>query len=304
VSQTQYANYGAKDSPHRYTKPPRFQFPPNYVKSGTNNRRDFTLELHKNEFKCLLSLRAHQVNECNRLLTATGLLYSGHQDMKERATGVSFRRVLPIVQLLVCVISLWPSRYFVLFQFSQSLHAYALLKPQQPLPLGNIELSTLTSQQQQEADRAARIVHLRMELPVALNFPALIAQLPYIVLIRREWVPIGMMRIVWRGLSWSLAGVFFWWLAGRGADALRAAWKSVLAPRITMAETIFAGLLFAIGVATLVGILTSTPDDRRDIDFLALIAGGLLWGVLAALTIAARLLQWRLRKHVTLPALA
>src|SRR5256885_13357433 len=164
--------------------------------------------------------------------------------MKERATGVSFRRVLPMVQLLVCVISIWPSRYFVLFQFLQSLQAYTLVKPQQPFTLRNIEVPTLTSQQKQEADRAIRIVHLRMEVPVALNFPALIAQLPYMVLIRREWIPIGMTRVVWRGLSWSLAGVFFWWLAGRGADALRAARKSVLAPRITMGETIFAGLLF------------------------------------------------------------
>jgi hypothetical protein len=224
--------------------------------------------------------------------------------MEERATGFSFRRVLPIIQLLVCVTSLWPSRYFVLFQFSQSLQAYAIVKPQQPFPLRNIEIPTLTSLQQQEADRAVRIVHLRMEVPVALNFPALIAQLPYMVFLRREWVPIGLMRVVWRGLSWSLAGVFFWWLAGRGADALRAARKSVLAPRITIGETIFAGLLFAVGMATLVGILTSTADDRRDIDFLALIAGGLLWGVLASLTIAALFLQCRLRKHVTLPALA
>ena len=143
-----------------------------------------------------------------------------------------------------------------------------------------------------------------MEVPVALNFPALIAQLPYIVAMRREWVPNGIMRETWRVLSWPLIGIFFWWLAGRGADALRAIKKSVIAPTITMPETIFSGLLFAIGVATLVGILTSTPDDRRDIYFLALIAGGLLWGILAAFTIAARFLQWRLRKRTAVPVLA
>jgi len=224
--------------------------------------------------------------------------------MKEQAAGLSFRRVLPIVQLLICIIALWPSRYFVWFQLSQSLQTYALVKPQHPLPPINIGIPTLSPQQQQEADRAARIEQLRMEVPVALNFPALIAQLPYVVPIRREWVPLGMMRIVWRALSWPFAGMFFWCLAGRGADAFRAVWKSVVAPRITMAETIFAGLLFPIGVATLVGILTSTPDDRRDIDFLALVAGGLLWGVLAALTIAARFLQWRLRKRTTVPVVA
>jgi hypothetical protein len=57
-----------------------------------------------------------------------------------------------------------------------------------------------------------------------------------------------------------------------------------LAPRITISETIFAGLMFAMGVVTLVAILTSTPDDRLDIYFLGVLAGGLLWGVLGAFT--------------------
>jgi len=46
-----------------------------------------------------------------------------------------------------------------------------------------------------------------------------------------------------------------------------------------------------------VGIITSTPDDRRDLQFLALVAGGLLWGILATFTITARIFQWRIRKR-------
>jgi hypothetical protein len=216
-----------------------------------------------------------------------------------------YRRVLPIAQLLICTIVLWPSRYFVLFQLSQLIQKYVPASAERQNPPINIEIPTLTSKQLEEADRAARMEQVRMDVPVALNFPVLIAQLPYIVPLRREWVPGGMMRETWRALSWPVIGIFFWWLAGRGADALCAIRKSGVTPRITMAETIFAGLVFGMGVASLVGILTSTPDDRRDIYFLGLIAGGILWGCLAMLTIAARLLQWRLlRKRTAVAVLA
>lgn len=83
--------------------------------------------------------------------------------MKEQAAGISFRRVLPIIQLLICIIALWPSRYFVLFELSQSLEAYALVKPQRPLPPINVDIPTLTPQQQKEADRAATVEELRMK---------------------------------------------------------------------------------------------------------------------------------------------
>ncbi len=127
--------------------------------------------------------------------------------MSEKASEFAFRRLLPIAQLLICAIVLWPSRYFVLFEVSQSIHAYGPPTAQRPLPPMNIEIPSLTSQQLQEDDRAARIERMRIEVPVALNFPALFAQLPYIVPVRREWVPRGFMRETWRALSWPLAGV-------------------------------------------------------------------------------------------------
>ena len=107
-----------------------------------------------------------------------------------------------------------------------------------------------------------------------------------------------MLFSTWRALSWPVAGMFFWWLAGRGIDALCAARKSVVAPRITIAETVFAILLFEIGMITVVGIITRTPDDRRDMGFLVLLAGGLIWGILAGLALTARFMQWRIGKRV------
>jgi len=70
-----------------------------------------------------------------------------------------------------------------------------------------------------------------------------------------------------------------------------------VSPRLTWVETALAVVLLLIGLGTLVGIATSTPDDRRDVQFLVLIAGGLLWGILAGITVTARVLQWRILKR-------
>jgi len=230
--------------------------------------------------------------------------------MKEQAAGLSFRRVLPIAQLLICLIALWPSRYFLLWQVSQSVKEYfpARAQQEQAGPAINIDIPTLTPEQQEAADRATRMEDLRMAVPPMLNLPVGIVQLPYVLLHRtpegKEWLPRGMMFTTWRALSWPIFGVFFWWLAGRGVDAFRAARKSILVPRITMPETIFAVIFLALGVVAIVGTLTSTPDDRHDVNFLAFLAGGVLWGIIAGIAITARFLQWRLRKRSNLPALA
>jgi hypothetical protein len=67
-------------------------------------------------------------------------------------------------------------------------------------------------------------------------------------------------------------------------EALSAAFRSTLHPRIGGIEVTRAIFLVVIGIVTLIGIVTSTPDDRRDKELIALMYGGLLWGVLAALT--------------------
>jgi len=137
--------------------------------------------------------------------------------MNQHRSAFAFRSVLPITQLLICIAALWPSRYFLLFEIAQSIEAYLPAKARQQQEAGppiNIEIPTLTSQHQEQADKAARIEKMRMEIPAALNFPVLIAQLPYIVPLRREWVPLGMLREEWRVVSWPLAGIFFWWPCG------------------------------------------------------------------------------------------
>jgi hypothetical protein len=156
-----------------------------------------------------------------------------------------------------------------------------------------------TPGEERRAVAPAKHWEIRKTVPVALNLPVLLVQLPYVVLNpeKREWVPKGMSFEVWRALSYPFAGMFFWWFAGRGIEALCAALQSVVRPRINWVETLFAGILVAIGIVALVGILASTPDDRYDFQFVMLLGAAFLWGALATSTVAARLLQWRIAKR-------
>ena len=57
-------------------------------------------------------------------------------------------------------------------------------------------------------------------------------------------------------------------------------------------------------VVSFVGIVTSLPDDRH-FDFLMVVGGGLLWGILGATAVTARVLQWRmLRRAAAIQQLA
>ena len=220
--------------------------------------------------------------------------------MKEQLRTFPFRWVLPAIQLLICFLALWPSRNFILFEVSQATESYAPTHSKKTIgPAINIEIPMLTPEQQDAADRATKIEDLRLRVPLALNFPVLITQLPYVIAspAKREWAPNGMMTETWREISWPFAGLLFWWSIGRGVEALRSTRKAVISPPVTLVETVFAAVFVCIGVAVLAGTVMSTPDDRRDVHFIALMAGGLLWGMLAGITIAARIFQWRIRRR-------
>ena len=219
--------------------------------------------------------------------------------MAQPSQSFPFRRVLPLVQLLVCLVILWPVRERIIYGILESIDSYAPPKPktselQQPEPLYVVPTVTLEPRRFSPVEP-----DVRMRVPLLLNFPVLVAQLPYLLVspTRREWVPKGMFVETWRALSWPFFGTLFWWLSGRGIEALRSAGRSLVHPRIRIVETVIAIILACIGVVSIIGILTSTPDDRKDIQFLMLVAGGILWGILAAATIAARVLQWRILKR-------
>ena len=214
--------------------------------------------------------------------------------------SLPMRWALPIFELSLCLLALWPIGGFLIFELSRSVESYSSNKPVSASePVARIVIPPMTREQQQAADKAEARAFVRMRVPVLLNFPVILAELPYVIASpdKREWTPRGMLIEEWRALAWPFAGIFFWWCAGRGMEALQGARRSIVFPRLTWAETTLAVVLLLIGLGTLVGLITSTPDDRRDVQFLLLIGGGLLWGFLAAITLTARVLQWRILKR-------
>jgi hypothetical protein len=182
--------------------------------------------------------------------------------MKKQLRTFPFRWLLPALQFSICLISLWPYRYFLIFELSSSIKTYAAAQSRkassQPT---RIDIPTLTPEEQTAFDRAEKIEYLRMRVPVALNFPVGIVQLPYVILnpAKTEWVPRGMLTETWRAISWPFAGVLFWWIVGRGIEALRSSRKAIISPRVTLPETIFAALFVCLGIVVLVGTVTTTP---------------------------------------------
>jgi hypothetical protein len=223
--------------------------------------------------------------------------------MPRQHLGFPLRWVLPSVQVVVCLALLWPVRGRLLLGVAESVYSYSRPTPRSsvvPDPKGtDIVVPPVTPEKQWTDDAATKIADLRMEAPLALNFPVLVVQLPYILVspTKREWVPKGMPPDTWRALSWPFVGILFWWFLGRSVEALRAARRSVVHPRISWIETAFAIILLGAGLVTLIGMLTTTPDDRSDLQFMTLLAGGILWAALAAVTITARFLQWRVAKR-------
>jgi len=209
------------------------------------------------------------------------------------------RWVLPVAELLVCLVALWPARghFLVGLMLAKLLRAPTQQGTGQVSePQYVIDLPELTPERQQEVDARYEKELRRMRVPVVLNFPVAVAQVPFSLVTKREWVPQGILKESWRALIWPLVGIVFWWLTGRGIEALSASFQRSVNPRLHWMEVTWAVVLVVVGIVTFIGIVTSTPDDRRDKDFMALMYGGLLWGVLAGLTVTARFRQRRIRK--------
>lgn len=207
------------------------------------------------------------------------------------------RWVLPVAQLLLCFVTLWPARgqFLVGLTLGRRLRAPAregTARVSEPQPI--IDLPELTPERQREVDAAYERALLSMRVPVVLNFPVAVAQVPYLLATKREWVPEGVLRESWRALIWPLVGTLFWWLTGRGIEALLTSFQRAIHPRLHLIEVTWAVVLLIVGITTFVGIVTSTPDDRADRNFMALMYGGVLWGILAGLTVTARFRQWRI----------
>lgn len=202
--------------------------------------------------------------------------------------AIPFRRVLPAAELLLCAALVWPFAGFLIFQMRSAARANSANVEQ---PAFNLDLQRV---QTSEEKRAENLFMLRTSIPALLNLPCL-----FLGLARKELVPTGVFSELWRSFTWPVVGVIFWWIAGRGIEALLACRRRVLLPAISWIEVFVASLICSLCFTICFGFLLD-PNWRADFIYpwiLALSASG-LWILLGAATVAARLAQWRIRRQL------
>jgi hypothetical protein len=211
--------------------------------------------------------------------------------------NLPYRWILPTTQLLVCVIVLWPLRSTLFtkevpirFSFDISTVTGNHLSPNDshfslPLDLDSPEI-----------ERSIRNTNRRLWTPTLINIPAVFIDLPYVIHnpAKTEWVPNGMDFKRWRAISWPIIGLIFWWIAGRGVEALFAARRGVIHPPISWVETGIGVLLLLGGMIFLIAPLCA-GDSESDIPWVAICGAGAMWAALGGAVVTARITQRKIR---------
>jgi hypothetical protein len=210
------------------------------------------------------------------------------------------RWLLPITQLFLCAVILWPLRPMLAAQIRASLRSYGIGKDTavyDPVVQGShpLDLSSPVLQ------RRIKIAQTREWTVAALNMPGALPDLAHAILspAHSEWTPRGMLMWTWRDLSWPIICIFFWWLAGRSIEALLSASNRVLLPKIRWWEIVVSLPVLAFGAICAVGV-SIDQSSHTELPFwkLLLVFGG-LWFILGLFTPAAFVVQWHLRKRLT-----
>lgn len=200
-----------------------------------------------------------------------------------------FRWTLPVGELLLCAALVEPFVGFLIVQMRPTSRADSTKAER---PVLNLDLQRV---QTPEEKRAERLLMLRIWVPALLNLPCV-----FLGLARKELVPNGVFSELWRSFTWPIVGVIFWWIAGRGLEALLAYRRRVLLPVITWIEVFVSSLICTFCLLLLFGFLLD-PSMRTGVIYpwyLVAPASG-LWVLLGAATIAARIAQWRIRRQLT-----
>jgi hypothetical protein len=206
----------------------------------------------------------------------------GVSSVATKNTGFRFRWALPLGQLVICAVLLWPARQLLFLELGV---------PRQwatPPMVFSIDWSLLQT-------FARWSVEGSMNTVAMINVPVVLFQLPWQLTAGEQIVRTLSFR-AWRAVTFPVLGMVFWWIAGRGADALRSAKSSRLAPKTTWMEAIWGFLLLVAGSTTIIGVECFSGKDRAALQSMATIAA--LWAFLGSLSVAGRIVQWRLRKRL------
>lgn len=219
--------------------------------------------------------------------------------------ALPFRWILPVAQLLLCAAILWPIWPDLGREIHASLRAYGLAPRAVQSDGGSGDAVTfdldITSP---EWRRKLRQKEQRERIVVALNGLGGIPEVTYAIVspAHTAWVPSGIFTFSWLVISWPVLGMFFWFLAGRGIEALVSVRKGLARPRIRWWEAILALVILAYG-GILAGALIVDRESAGALPWRIGVAIGVMWFALGTGILWARVAQWWLkRRGATSPA--
>src|SRR5262249_20308622 len=139
-----------------------------------------------------------------------------------------------------------------------------------------------------------------LRTPLAVNAPLLsftfvygwITNDPY----SEPWAPRGMDFDVWWAMLSPVAGIIFWWLAGRGIDAIVAIRKKVIFPRIRKIEAMLAAMWACFGLWLVSAVVQDLSEIESD-SLIVLGIGGALWTLIGGVVVTGWFIQRRMQKR-------
>jgi hypothetical protein len=229
--------------------------------------------------------------------------------MAAERPGFPFRIVLPLVQLLVCLVLLWPRLPALSSQLRMAARELsAKVFGTEPPPENSqivLDVTPVVPRREQALDLDA----LRLTAPAALNIPVGFVQIPFMLdnPSRSEWAPTGMWIREWRAVSWPFVGLIFWWMAGRGLEAIGAGARFFAvsqieeaerqhrrAPKLHGIELLIGAALVVVGGVSCYVLASGSGVLGLATDYV-MAAGAGLWAVLGLLIVIGGLVQWRVR---------
>ena len=159
-------------------------------------------------------------------------------------------------------------------------------------------------------DQALDLDAVRLTTPAALNIPVGFIQIPFMIdnPPHSEWAPPGMWIREWRAVSWPFVGLIFWWMAGRGLEAIAAGVRFFAssqreeaerqhrrAPKVHWIELLMGGALVAVGGASCYVLASGNGVLGLATDYV-MAAGAGLWAMLGLVMVIAGIVQWRVRR--------
>jgi hypothetical protein len=232
--------------------------------------------------------------------------------MGAKPSRFPFRWVLPMGQLLVCFVVLWPARVYI----HQQLTSHVVSFRTKAIPAENgtsddrrVQTTILGQASGRKITMFITVVpannqpvpKLRLTIATDLNLPAALFHVP-IAMMRSSRRP-GTDPFAVTAITWPIVGMIFWWIAGRGIEALRNSYRNVIAPRISAPEILLAAIMLFVALFAWLmirsgDVTAGEPDPFGDF---VLKSAFSLWSLFSVILLIAGFTQRRIRCRPALP---